>query len=51
MNDDMNNLNKQLDKMIQEENKFKKKIENFRKKEVKNDNGNQNDEFKQSENN
>ncbi|MBP3847257.1 MCE family protein [bacterium] len=54
LNDSLENLNKQLDAIIREENKFKQKIDKMQKKEksvVKEINGVEEDEPKQSEDN
>lgn len=51
LNDNVENLNKQLDQMIQQEKKIRNKIDKFQKKEIKNDNSTANDEPEQSEDN
>lgn len=51
LNQSIEHLNKQLDQMIKEENKLRKKMENFQKKEVKNVNPTTSNEFEECENN
>jgi len=51
LNQSVEQINKQLDKMIQEENKFRKKLDSFQKKEVKNDSQITGDKPEQSEDN
>ncbi len=51
LNQSVENINKKLDQMIQEENKFRKKIENFEKKEAKNGNVIKDSELQQNEEN
>ncbi|MBR1619016.1 MCE family protein [bacterium] len=51
MNQSVEKLNKQLDQMIREEQKFRKKIEDFQKREVKNDTTELQNQPEQSEGN
>lgn len=51
LNQSVENLNKQLDQIIKEENKLRNKIENLQKKEVKNVDGNEQTEPEEREDN
>jgi len=51
LNDSVEHLNKKLDQMIQEEKKFRKKIDNFQKKEVKDAGTNEQNKSEECEDN